>query len=102
VATSLNNLALLYYAQGKYEEALPLYKRALAIREKVLGPGHPDVALSLNNLALLYYAQGKYEEALPIYKQVASIAEKALGARHPNTKIIKENLKTCQNALRKK
>ena len=27
------------------------HKRALAIREKALGPDHPDVALSLNNLA---------------------------------------------------
>ena len=27
---------------------------ALAIREKALGPDHPDVAISLNNLALLY------------------------------------------------
>jgi tetratricopeptide (TPR) repeat protein len=29
VATSLNNLALLYYSQGKYEEAEPLYRSAL-------------------------------------------------------------------------
>ena len=51
VATSLNNLAVLYSAQGKYAEAEPLYKRSLAIHEKALGPDHPDVAISLNNLA---------------------------------------------------
>ncbi|MFQ6007921.1 MAG: tetratricopeptide repeat protein [Candidatus Zixiibacteriota bacterium] len=28
-ATSLNNLALLYYATGRYAEADPLYERAL-------------------------------------------------------------------------
>jgi tetratricopeptide (TPR) repeat protein len=32
-ATSLNNLAALYQARGKYVEAEPLYKRSLAIRE---------------------------------------------------------------------
>ena len=32
---------------------MPLAERALAIREKVLGKEHPDVASSLNNLALL-------------------------------------------------
>ena len=37
VATSLDNLALVYAAQGKYAEAEPFYKRALAIREKALG-----------------------------------------------------------------
>ena len=40
-------------AQGKLEEALPLYDRALAIDEKVLGPDHPDVAIALNVKALL-------------------------------------------------
>ncbi|MCK4403862.1 MAG: tetratricopeptide repeat protein, partial [candidate division Zixibacteria bacterium] len=44
--TSINNLALLYDSQGKYAEAEPLYKRALEIREKVLGSDHPDVAQS--------------------------------------------------------
>ena len=38
-------------AQGKLEEALQLYDRALAIDEKVLGPDHPDVARDLNNKA---------------------------------------------------
>ena len=52
-------------AQGKYAEAEPLFKRALAIREKALGKDHPDVATSLNNLALLYDSQGKYAEAEP-------------------------------------
>src|SRR6476660_6304139 len=33
-AHRLNHLALLYYKQGKYAEAEPLYKRALAIDEK--------------------------------------------------------------------
>ena len=40
--TSLNNLAGLYERQGRYEQAEPLYKRALVIVEKVLGPEHPD------------------------------------------------------------
>ena len=43
-AISLNNLALLYDNQGKYNEAEPLYQRALAIDEKTLGPDHPDTA----------------------------------------------------------
>ncbi len=41
VAKSLNNLALLYYAQGKYDEAEPMYRRALEIYEKSLGKDHP-------------------------------------------------------------
>ena len=44
------------------QDAEPLCKRALEIREKVLGSDHPDVAKQLNNLALLCQNQGKYEE----------------------------------------
>ena len=41
---SLNNLAVLYVTTGAYAQAEPRYQRALAIREKVLGPEHPDTA----------------------------------------------------------
>jgi Tfp pilus assembly protein PilF len=44
-------------------------KRSLAIREKALGPNHPDVATSLNNMGLLYERQGQYAEAEPLYKR---------------------------------
>ena len=43
--------------QGRLDEAGPLYDRSLAIREKALGPDHPDVAVSLNNRAGLLSAQ---------------------------------------------
>jgi hypothetical protein len=38
---------------GDLAGARPYYERALAIREKALGPDHPDTAQSLNNLAVL-------------------------------------------------
>ena len=44
LGSSLNNLAELYRAQGRYAEAHPLYKRSLAILEKAFGPEHPAVA----------------------------------------------------------
>ena len=43
--------------QGKYTEAEPIYERALAIREKVLGSEHPDVAATLNDRAGLLTSQ---------------------------------------------
>ncbi|CAM9733325.1 unnamed protein product [Scytosiphon promiscuus] len=70
--------------QGKYEEAEPLYERSQAIREKVLGPEHPDVAESLNNRALLLDEQGKYVEAEPLYERCQAIEEKVLGPEHPS------------------
>jgi tetratricopeptide (TPR) repeat protein len=54
-AVALNNLAIVYEAQGKYGEAEGLHKRALAIREQALGTSHPNVAQTLNNLAIVYW-----------------------------------------------
>ncbi len=47
LAMSPNNLAGLYKAQGKYAEAEPLFKRALAIVERSQGSNHPHVAFVL-------------------------------------------------------
>ena len=44
----------------------PLYVRALAARERVLGAEHPDTLVSVNDLAGLYEREGRYEEAEPL------------------------------------
>ena len=90
-ASSLNNLAELYRAQGRYEDAEPLYDQALSIRRRVLGADHPSTARSLNNLAGLYYVQGRYSEAVPLYKEAVEIMERVLEVEHPNTKIVRDN-----------
>ena len=73
MATSLNNLAALYDTQGQYAAAEPLYKRALAIDEKALGPDHPSVATSLENLAGLYRATERTEEAKKLERRAERI-----------------------------
>ena len=73
MAQSLNNLALLYYTQGQYAQAEPLYKRSLAIWEKALGPDHPSVATSLENLAGLYRATNRDKEAETLEQRAARI-----------------------------
>jgi CHAT domain-containing protein/tetratricopeptide (TPR) repeat protein len=82
-ATRLNALMEKLYSEGKFQEAIPFEERSLALRVKVLGPRHPDVAESLNNLAGLYKAQGAYAKAEPLYIHALDIKEKALGAMHP-------------------
>src|SRR5262249_53194468 len=53
-------------AMRKYEQAGPLYLRALAIYEQQLGPLHPHTATSLNNLATHYQTQSQFEQAKPL------------------------------------
>ncbi len=54
---TLNYLALLYQTQGRFAEAEPLYRRAIATWGNLLTEDHPNVAMSLNNLAALYRTQ---------------------------------------------
>ncbi|MEH2020559.1 tetratricopeptide repeat protein, partial [Nostoc sp.] len=84
VATSLNNLALLYYSQGRYSDAEPLYIQALSMKKRLLGDEHPSVATSLNNLAELYESQGRYSDAEPLYIQALSMKKRLLGDEHPS------------------
>jgi tetratricopeptide (TPR) repeat protein len=96
-ADSFNDLGLLYQAQGRYDEAEPLYKQSLAIWEQQLGKyqrtdrpplgyHHDNLAYadSLNNLAELYRTQGRYSEAEHLYERSLAIWEQQLGKDHPN------------------
>ena len=78
-ALALNTLATVRVAQQKYDEAEGLYRRAMAIREKVLGDDHPDVAHTLTNLSLVYSLQRKFGEAEVVLRRALEIQEKALG-----------------------
>jgi tetratricopeptide (TPR) repeat protein len=89
---SLNNLAVLYQDQGKYADAEPLYKEALARCQKALGLEHPDKFAFMNNLASLYQYQGKYADAEPLYKEALAGCQKALGLEHPDTLTSMNNL----------
>ena len=82
LVASLNKLAQLYYAQGKFRRAEPLYRRALEISEMILGPSHPDLAANLSNLAAVYDAQGQYSLAAPFHKRALAILEKVGPASH--------------------
>jgi CHAT domain-containing protein len=52
------------FLAGKYVEAIPLIERVREIREKVLGPEHPETGNALNELARLYAAKGDLAQAL--------------------------------------
>ena len=89
---ALNQLGYFFDTVGYFLTAEPLYRRALEIREKVLGLEHSDTAYSLNNLASLLDSKGDYETAKPLYQRALEIREKVLGAEHPNTATSQNNL----------
>lgn len=91
-ATALNEHALSLSSTGRYGEAEPIYRAALAIREKALGNRHPAYAQSLNNLASLLHDLGRYDEAELHYREAMAINEQTLGKSHPAYATYLENL----------
>jgi tetratricopeptide (TPR) repeat protein len=79
-------------ALAAYTQARPLSERALAIREKVLGPEDPATATSLDNLAHLLQAQGDFAGARPLFERALAIYEKVLGPEDPATATSLNNL----------
>src|SRR6266540_3790175 len=77
---------------GKYDEALSPFERALEIRERRLGPDHPDVSQAINSLATLHYYKGEYTKAEPLYQRALAIREKSLGPGHPDVASSLNNL----------
>ncbi|MFN6029822.1 MAG: tetratricopeptide repeat protein [Dolichospermum sp.] len=92
LATSLNNLADLYYNQGKYSEAEPLYLDALEMRKRLFTGDYPDVASSLNNLAGLYYKQGRHSEAEPLLLDALEMRKQLFTGDHPDVATSLNNL----------
>ena len=72
------DLAELYYGRGRYAEAEALARRALAIRERLLGPNDHDVAGSLAQLGNVLLARGNLAEAEQVQTRALAIVEKLL------------------------
>lgn len=54
------------------------------MRQRVLGPEHPDCAQSLNNLAALHTERRDYEAAEDMYEKALEIRKRALSPDHPS------------------
>ncbi len=68
---------------GKLKDAFPLAEQALRMREKVLGPDHPDIAQALNLLGTLYLqTKGDIPGAQALHQRALKIRETALGPNH--------------------
>ena len=91
-ADNLTQQVIQLYKQGKYQEAIPLAEKVLAIRKQYLGENNLSIAYGLNNLAELYKAQGEYTKAETLYQQALTIKQKLLGDNHLDTAVSYNNL----------
>jgi len=86
-AVEVLDLIVVARAQGgklREPETLALARKAIRLRESLLGPEHTDVARGLNNLGILLSDLGEYQEAEEYLERALRIREKGLGDEHPD------------------
>ncbi len=68
-----------YWAIGDYTNCLAMNRNALALREKLYGKEHPDVASSLQKIGGVLNSLGRLTEAETCYRQALAMEQKLLG-----------------------
>jgi tetratricopeptide (TPR) repeat protein len=76
----------------RYPEAETIFRRALIIRESVLGAEHADLLATLDGLAYAYFGQKKYDEAEATYQRLIALWTKSVGETHPMLAIALDKL----------
>lgn len=81
----LQDLARLHQGRGELAEAERLSREALSLRERSVGPWHPETANVLNALAWLLNLRQAPEEARALCERALAIRRRSLGAHHLET-----------------
>ena len=86
-AELVNTIGEVYFAFGEYEKAELRLRGAVAMRKKLLGVQHLDVARSLGELTLALLRLSKLEEAETSAREALAIRRKVLGNEHPDVAV---------------
>lgn len=97
LASLLTKAADYLLQRAQYQQAEPLYKRALSLYEEIPGNEHAQIAFPLNGLADLYREQGHYEQAEVLYQRALLLWEQNLDAQHPEIPSPLNNLAILYN-----
>lgn len=77
---------------GKYQEAISITEKELAIRKKVLGDKHTKTLATVSNLGQLHYFQGDIPQAESLLKQLIDIKKDVLKQKNLDVAIILNGL----------
>lgn len=91
LAQALSTLGTACQLQGKYSLAEDAFRRSLAIKERMYGEAHQDVAVDLHNLAVVLSAKGRFAEAEPLYRKAIAVRQKLSGENDPDLIAVLEN-----------
>ncbi len=82
-ATLMETMAKAYEDLGEWTAAAALLEEAVAVRERLQGKAHPDLASSLEQLARVVSAERDDATALALQRRALTIRRARYGAEHP-------------------
>jgi tetratricopeptide (TPR) repeat protein len=97
----LNQFAVYYARLGWQRKALPLYRRTLEARERVLGAEDSETQLSRSNLGICHAAFGDRESAVTYFEPLYEQRLRLLGVEHEDTLDTLDRLAVCLYNLRR-
>jgi CHAT domain-containing protein/Tfp pilus assembly protein PilF len=80
-------------------ETREMAEQVIALKEKMLGPDHVDVAESLTNFGVISFFLGDFKSARDSWERGLAIRETALGADHPDVAQLLNNLANLALAI---
>jgi len=89
---ALNDLGVLRRERGNVKGATPLLEEALAMRRRLYGREHKDIAVTLVELGRAYEDAGAAERAEPLFREALAMREHIFGDAHKETATSKSSL----------
>lgn len=83
VANDYNNIGHVLTNQGRLLEGLEYEKKALSIRQMLLGDNNFDTAMSYHNIGAVLFLLDNQQEAYPYLQKASDIWVSILGEKHP-------------------
>ncbi|OWZ21850.1 hypothetical protein PHMEG_0003544 [Phytophthora megakarya] len=109
-ATTLYNLGLVYRASAissagmervsALHRALECFEESLKVRQSILEPGHPDIALSMSNMGVIHWQNKQSEKAFAALTEAVELLEKKVGPTSSLTALAKNNLAFAKKEAR--
>jgi tetratricopeptide (TPR) repeat protein len=94
-----NNRGAMRATQGRLRDAVEDVHRAIAAKEKALGPDDPDVGISLVNVAIYLDELGETVRAAAYIERAVHIMQETLGRDHPTVAMTLANYAELLNRL---
>jgi len=91
IATVYNNIAIIHLEKDELNEAEEYGKKALEIREKILGYKHFDTAVTCSVIAGIFLQKKQFEEAEEWFQKDYEIRISIVGDEHPDIAICYNN-----------